>query len=105
MSFKKGKFYYSLMNNRDRMRFKGNVCSQNICFDSLMNNEYECFESFLKNSFRWDLSMQGSNYWEIVNKQIVSKREMRRKDFFLIWFLFLFLTFVFYYVYIINLKP
>ena len=105
MSLKKGKYYYLLMNNRDRMRFKGNVCSQSECFDSKMNNDYHCFECFLKDSFRWDLSMQGSNYWEIVNKQIVSKREMRRKDFFLIWFLFLFLTFVFYYVYITNLKP
>lgn len=102
MSFKKGELYYSLMSNRDRMRFKGNVYSQNICFDSLMNKEYKCFESFLKNSFRWDLSVQGSNYWEVVNKQIVSEREMRRKDLFLIWFLFLFLTFVFFYFHITN---
>lgn len=105
MSFKKGKYYYLLMSNRDRMRFKGNVRSQNLCFDTIMNKEYDCFEFFLKNSFRWDLSMQGSSYWEIVNKQIVSKGEIRRKDLILIWFLFFFLMFVFYYVYLTNLKP
>lgn len=105
MSLKKGRFYYSLMGNRDRMRFKGNVDSQNYCFETIMNNDYHCFECFLKDSFRWDLSMQGNRYWEIVNKQIQSKKEMRNKDLFLVWFLFFFLIFCFSYVYLMNVKP
>ena len=95
MSLKKGRFYYSLMGNRDKMRFKGNVDSQNYCFETIMNNDYHSFECFLKDSFRWDLSMQGNRYWEIVNKQIQSKKEMRNKDLFLVWFLFFFLIFCF----------
>jgi hypothetical protein len=90
------------MNNRDRMRFKGNVSSQNHCFDTIMNKEYNCFECFLKDSFRWDLSMQGNHYWEVVNKQVKSKSEIRRKDLFLIWFLFFFLVFIFFYVYLTS---
>jgi len=90
------------MNNRDRMRFKGNVSSQNYCFDTIMNKEYNCFECFLKDSFRWDLSMQGNHYWEVVNKQVKSKSEIRRKDLFLIWFLFFFLVFIFFYVYLTS---
>lgn len=93
------------MGNKDKLRYKGNVYSQNNDFDSIMNNEYHCFECFLKDSFKWDLSMQGSRYWEIVNKQIESKKEIRKKDLFLIWFLFFFILFVFSYVYLTNIKP
>lgn len=100
MSLKKGKFYYSLMSNRDKMRYKGNLQPQNVNFEKVMNTEFDSFESFLKQSFDWRISMQGNDYWEIVCKQMLSKKEMRVKDLFFIWFFFFLVIFIFSYLHL-----
>jgi hypothetical protein len=82
MSSKNGAYFYSLMQNRDRMRFSLNVKSQEKCFDTIMKKKYDNFHDFLHDSFCFSSTLQGDGYWEAVCKQISSDKKIKTIDFY-----------------------
>lgn len=82
MSSKNGAYFYSLMPNREKVRFTTNVNSQGKCWKTIMKKEYNNFHEFLHDSFSFDLTLQGDGYWEAVCKQISSDKKIKKMDFY-----------------------
>jgi hypothetical protein len=82
MSLKNGAYFYSLMPNREKVRFTINVNSQGKCWKTIMNKKYNNFHEFLHDSFSFDLTLQGDGYWEAVCKQMSSDKKIKKIDFY-----------------------
>ena len=95
MSKKNGEYYYYLMSNRDRMRYKGNVSSQDKNIDEVLEKTYDNFDDFLIKSFDWKLSLQGKTYWRTLSKQIENENKLRLIDLYTIIFLLISFIIVF----------
>jgi hypothetical protein len=90
MSKKNGEYFYYLMSNRDRMRFKGNVSSQDKNIDEIIKKDYNSFDDFLNQSFNPQHSLQGKTYWNTLSRQIEKQNKLKIIDLYVVIFLIIF---------------
>lgn len=89
---KKGIHYYRKLKSREQGRFKYNVISESSKseFEQILNNKYNSFDEFLRSSFNWEQSFQGSDYWLLVTHQVNTDRLMKKYNLALVVLVILF---------------